>query len=179
MELMRMIAWPFCKLFPYLLPFFFGGGGKPFIFENISEQENALIFQNETERTNFQLDPGTAAAKILTALNAGESEMCAQAKDSSRHFSSSLLVPSFSCHESGISSASLAQMKSDRDDEDSGYCKSISLIAEAVCLIRFSSQYSFFQEIQSHLWKTTEELQDEMFVQAFTITSIFSFSLFL
>lgn len=103
-----------------------------------------LTLQNATERTKFQFDPGTTAAEILTALNAGELEMCVQAKDSSRQFSSRLLVLSLGCHESGISSAFLAQMKSDRGDEDRGYCNSISLIAEAVCLIRFSRQYGFF-----------------------------------
>lgn len=46
-----------------------------------------LTFLSETESAKFQFDPGTAASEILMALNAGESEMYAQAKDSSRHFS--------------------------------------------------------------------------------------------
>lgn len=141
-------------------------------------EENALIFQNETERTNFQLDPATAAAKILTALNAGESEMCVQAKDSSRHFSSGLLVPSFSCHESGISSVSLAQMKSDRGDEDSGYCKSISLIAEAVCLIRFSSQYRFFRKYKATFEKVQRSSRKKCLNNLSRIHSFFLFLAF-
>jgi len=75
-----------------------------------------LTFQSETESTKFQFDPGTAAAKILTALNAGESETCVQAKDSSRRFPSSRLSPLLPphCHEQGASSTQHAQMRSDR-----------------------------------------------------------------
>lgn len=93
-----------------------------------------LTFPSETESAKFQFDPGTAAAEILTALNAGESEMYAQAKDSSRRFSSSSPAPRVAAAASG-EPPPRAQVKSDRGDEDGGYCNSLSLIAKALSLI--------------------------------------------
>lgn len=90
-----------------------------------------LTFPSETQSTKSQFDPGTAAAEILTALNAGESEMCAQAKDSSRQFSWSSPAPCVAA--AGRESPLLAQMKSDRDDEDGSYWNSPSFDSES-CL---------------------------------------------
>lgn len=37
-------------------------------------------------------------------------------------------------------------MRSDRGDEDHGYCGSVSLIAKALCLVRFNRQYRLFRQ---------------------------------
>lgn len=96
-----------------------------------------LTFPSETESAKFQFDPGTAAAEILMALNAGESEMCAQAKDSSRRFSWS--SPAACVAAAGGASPLLTRMRNDRGDEDGTYRSSLSSIGKAVRLIRFNS----------------------------------------
>lgn len=97
-----------------------------------------LTFPSETESAKFQFDPGTAAAEILMALNAGESEMCAQAKDSSRRFSWS--SPAACAAAAGGASPLLTRMRSDRGDEDGTHRSSLSLRGKAVRLIRFKRQ---------------------------------------
>lgn len=116
-----------------------------------------LTFPSETESAKFQFDPGTTAAEILTALNAGESEMCVQAKDSSRRFSSSSPAPCIAA--ASGESPLLTQMKSDRGDEDGSYCNSLSLIAKAVCLIRFNRQHGLFRQCITTARKCISQLR--------------------
>lgn len=91
------------------------------------------------------------------ALNAGESEMCVQAKDSSRQFSSSSPTPCVAA--AGRESPPLARMKSDRDDEDGGYCNSLSLIVKAVCLVRFNRQHRLFRQCEATSGKCVSQLR--------------------
>lgn len=107
-----------------------------------------LTFPSETESAKFQFDPGTAAAEILMALNAGESEMCVRAKDSSRRFSRS--SPAAWAAAAGGASAPLTPMRNDRADEDGSYRSSISVIGKAVRLIRFNRRRGML----SHCFKT-------------------------
>jgi len=73
--------------------------------------------------------------------------MCVQAKDSPRRFSSSLPAPCVPAADGD--SPHLAQMKSDRGDEDGGYCNNLPLIAKAVCVIWCSRQRGLFRQCEA------------------------------
>lgn len=83
--------------------------------------------------------------------------MCAQAKDSSRRFSWSSPAPHVSA--AGGESPPLTQMKSDRGDEDDGYCKSLSLIVKAACLLRLNRQCGLFRQRKTTLGKRISQLR--------------------
>lgn len=119
-----------------------------------------LTFPSETESAKIQFDPGTAAAEILMTLNAGESEMCAQAKDSSRRFSRS--SPAACVAAAGGVSPVLSPMRNDRGDEDRTSRCSLSWIGKAVRLIRFNRQHALF----SHCWKTHQPAGEATWVLA-------------
>lgn len=55
------------------------------------------------------------------------------------------------CCRQGVSA--LTQMKSDRGDEDDGYCKSLSLIVKAACLLRLNRQCGLFRQRKITLGK--------------------------
>lgn len=83
--------------------------------------------------------------------------MYAQAKDSSRRFSSSSPAPCVAA--AGGESPPLAQMKSDRGDEDGSYCNSLSLIAKAASLIRLKRRRGLFRQCKATAGKCVARLR--------------------